>query len=237
MIATLGLLIAIGAPGQDAPYKQDVVIYRHEDRYSCFPGVTGGEGDKLWVGFGWNTTRSHYGAAAGGETGHGQFFSPDGGLSWIHSDAEEYEPPPPPNLGFDLGDGIIAMANGRGHETFDEEKAKELEALGYNVTDHHNGNFTSTYRAWTKRSIDGGETWEQTWLDLPPMKYLMPSLGNRRNGLCDDQTMLVPQYGQFPDNTVDCAYVLRSADKGVSWQLIPIADDGLYALNESAVIA
>ena len=56
MSVTTGLAMA-------EPFKEDIILYKHPDRYSAFPSLTKGPADQLWVGFGWNTTGSHYGKA------------------------------------------------------------------------------------------------------------------------------------------------------------------------------
>ena len=231
--ALTALLLAPTLPA--APSKQDVVIYRHPERYACFPSLYG-ESDRLWVSFGWNTTRSHWGKAAGGETGGEQFFSPDGGRTWIHGHDEGYVIPPGNTSYFDLGDDVLALANGRGHEMLSPEKAEELQALGVGVKDHRNGNFTANYRAWAKRSTDDGGTWEERYLDLPPVHNLMPGFHNAANGLCDDNTMLTPQYGRLPGDEVGRAFVLRSTDRGLGWNLLTLAYDGIHTLNEASLI-
>ena len=80
--------------------KQDLVLYRHEGRYSAFPGLSA-RGNQLWVSFGWNTSRSHYGKAAGGETGSVSLYSPDGGRRWLEKGRDtDYSPPPAENAWF-----------------------------------------------------------------------------------------------------------------------------------------
>ena len=218
-----------------APLKEDIVIYRHPGRYSCFPGLVQGDGAKLWVGFGWNTTRSHYGKAAGGETGGELFFSPDGGKTWVHSSKEGFEPRPTLVWYHDLGDGILTMAAGKGHEIISPEKAAELEARGVHVVRHKSGSITSNYRAWAKRSTDGGKTFKEWYLDLPTVRRLMPS-HDAKGALCDDGTVVCPQYGRLADDTAGRVLCLRSTDKGETWTLGSIAYDGVHDFNETSVL-
>jgi BNR repeat-like domain len=219
-----------------APWKQDMVIFRDPAKYACFPGLIRGEGDKLWVSFGWNTTRSHYRAAAGGETGSERFFSPGGGRRWIDEGDAGFEAPPALTGYFRLSGAVLALANGQGHETMTQEETEKLKGRGINVVDHHNGNFTAAYRIWMRRSTDDGKTWEQRYLDLPPLQYIFPGFGNPTNGCCDDETLLIPQYGQLARDVVDRAFVLRSTDEGQTWQLISIAYDGVHPFNEASLI-
>ncbi len=228
-------LLVCATTASAAPFKQDAVIFRDPGKYAAFPGLVYGDGDKLWVNFGWNTTRSHYGKAAGGETGGELFFSPDAGKTWIHSSSEGFEPRPKLVWYHDLGDGILTMAAGRGHEILTEEQAKALEAKGVSVKDHRNGNWTATYRARAMRSTDGGENFKQRYLDLPPVASLMPS-HDAKGALCDDGTIVTPQYGRLVGDTAGRVFSLRSTDKGETWELGTIAYDGAHNFNETSLL-
>lgn len=231
------LILLTTAVSSAAPYKEDTVIFRDPAKYSAFPSLTHGEGDKLWVSFGWNTTRSHYGKAAGGETGGELFFSPDGGKTWIHKDDEGFElrPSDPAASNHDLGDGILARAYGRGHEILTKEQAEELKAKGINVVDHKNGNWTACYRAQARRSTDGGKTWKHWYPDLPPVKSLMGS-HDPMGAMCEDGAIVCPVYGRLPGDEVGRVFGLRSTDRGETWSLTTIAFDGIHSLNETSLI-
>ena len=115
----LAWIVFVGCAQADAaePWKHDMVLYRHEDRYSAFPSLTQGPGQQVWVGFGWNTTRSHYGRAAGGQSGGIRLFSPDGGRSWHRSGQDPQYRAPAENLsGLVLSDGAIIRIGPRMHE-------------------------------------------------------------------------------------------------------------------------
>ena len=55
------------------------VLYGNDSRYSCFPNHVKAEQDGLWVGFNWNTVRTHMGGLDRGQSGHVELYSPDGG--------------------------------------------------------------------------------------------------------------------------------------------------------------
>ena len=108
-----------------ASQKQDLVLYRHEGRYSAFPSLYG-RGNELWVGFGWNTTRSHYGRAAGGQTGSVMLYSPDGGRAWLEKGKDGYREPPPEKSWFVLRDGTRLQIAPLMHEVLPAESLQIL---------------------------------------------------------------------------------------------------------------
>ena len=104
------------------------MLYRHEGRYSAFPGLSA-RGNQLWVSFGWNTSRSHYGKAAGGETGSVSLYSPDGGRRWLEKGRDtDYSPPPAENAWFLLDDGTRLQIAPLMHEVLPGEKKAELRS-------------------------------------------------------------------------------------------------------------
>ncbi|MFQ6098877.1 MAG: sialidase family protein, partial [Armatimonadota bacterium] len=108
-----------------------MILFRDARKYAAFPSLKVGPGDQLWVTFGWNTTRSHYGKAAGGETGGEALYSPDGGETWHRRGVDEEFKPWPPELGsLRLSDGTLVNVGPRMHEVLPKEKKPELEARG-----------------------------------------------------------------------------------------------------------
>ena len=100
------LLLAAG--GFSSPLKRDLVLYRHPDRYSAFPSLVKSPQDELWVSFGWNNTRSHYGPASGGKRGHVSLYSPDAGQNWYQAGKDPAYKPRPEEFGpFVLEDGSL----------------------------------------------------------------------------------------------------------------------------------
>jgi hypothetical protein len=219
-----------------SPGKEDVVIFRDPGKYACFPALIHDGSDKLWVRFGWNTTRRHYGAADGGASGDEVFFSPDGGKNWVGEKEKGFDTPPENYNYFKLGNGILAMCRAEGHETLSKELAAELGSQGVKIVEHPNGNFTAAYRASASRSTDGGKTWSRSRVNLPKLKYILNGFIDPQFNLCDDKTILVPFYGRMAEDTADRSFVLRSADKGLTWQLVSMAYDGLHDFNETSIL-
>lgn len=218
------------------PSKEDLVLYRHEARYSAFPSLSRDTGEGVWVGFGWNTTRSHYGKAAGGESGAIRLFSSDGGRSWHRSGEDsEYRAPSEKLSGLVLSDGTIIRVGPRMHEVLPAEKKAELLELGVAVKEWPDGHISASYRVFMHRKRPESDRWDTRQVELPRFA----SMGGFGAGcVLDDDTILKPVYGRVTvDDPVGRAWVLRSTDKGETWELVTIAYDGVHELNEADLLA
>ena len=218
------------------PSKEDLVLYKHPERYSAFPSLTKDPDDRIWVNFGWNTTRSHYGKAAGGETGGIALYSPDAGRTWHRSgEDEQYRGCPEQLRHFVLSDGTMLSVGPRMHEVLPGEKKAELSGRGIAVKEWPDGHISASYRVLMRRKPQGSDSWESRYLELPPFA----SMGGFGRGcrLADD-TVLKPVYGKFAvDDPAVRSWVLRSADGGDSWNLIEIAYDGVHNFNEAELLS
>lgn len=174
--------------------KKDLVLYKHEGRYSAFPGLTKGAGDQLWVDFGWNTTRSHYGKAAGGETGGIGLFSPDGGATWYQQTKDApYQPRPERLSGLVLSDGTIVRVGPRMHEVLPGEKKDELVKRGIAVKEWPDGHVSASYRVIMHRKRPDRDPWETRQVELPPFASMG---GFGRGCVLPDDTILKPVYNK-----------------------------------------
>ena len=229
------VFVTVGCLEAAEPLKQDMVLYKHDARYSAFPSLTKGPGDQLWASFGWNTTRSHYGKAAGGETGGIALFSPDGGRTWLQRGEDPQYQPAPENLsGLVLSDGTIIRIGPRMHEVLPAEKKEELVKQGVAVKEWPDGHISASYRVLMQRKKPGSDRWETRQVELPRFA----SMGGFGVGcVLPDDTVLKPVYGHVtPDDPADRAWVLRSTDKGDTWELVTIASDGIRDLNEAELL-
>ncbi len=217
------------------PFKEDWVLYKHAERYSAFPSLTKGPADRLWVGFGWNTTRSHYGKAAGGETGGIALHSPDGGATWHQSGQDEQYQGRPTQLGhFVLSDGTMLSVGPRMHEVLPGEKKDELSKRGIAVKEWPDGHISASYRVLMRRKPPGSDSWESSYPEFPPFASMG---GFGRGCVLADDTILKPVYGRFTvDDPAVRSWVLRSVDGGASWELIDIAYDGVHNFNEAELL-
>lgn len=235
---TLSWLMLVGSVQAWAaePFKEDMVLYRHEARYSAFPNLAQGAGGQLWVNFGWNTTRSHYGRAAGGQSGSIRLFSSDAGRSW-HGRQEdpEYRSPPEKLSGLVLSDGTIIRIGPRMHEVFPSEKKQELVDRGVAVKEWPDGHISASCHVFMQRKTPDSDRWETRQVELPPFA----SMGGFGWGcVLTDDTILKPVYGRVTVDDSACrAWVLRSTDKGETWDLVTIAYDGVHELNEPDLLA
>jgi len=85
-------------------------------------------------------------------------------------------------------------------------------------------------------SFDGGKTWEVKRIEgLPPFASL--GLHAKGHALPDD-TALLPSYGREKKGDPDGSFVLRSTDRGESWQICTIAADatGAHGYNETHLL-
>ena len=228
-------LTGCGVPLWRRPTKVDMVIYRHPERYSAFPSLYSSPKDELWVSFGWNTTRSHYGSAAGGKTGGEAFHSPDGGTTWLHRGEDKaYAAAPAKLTAFALKDGTLLTIWPRMHEVMPMSRKAELEKQGVAVKVWKAGHISASYRVGMRRRAPGSEKWEPSIVKLPPFA----SMGGFGCGaVLRDGTILKPVYGNLRrDDKVNGAWVLRSTDNGATWQLITMAYDGVHSLNEAELV-
>ena len=215
------------------PGKEDLVLYRNEAQYAAFPGLFQGEGDELWVSFNWNTTRSHFGKAAGGQTGSVILYSPDGGRTWREKADADYKPRPPQS-GLALRDGTRISIGPLMHEVLPAEKKQELLQRGILVKEWPDGHLSASYRVKMTRQRPG-QAAKVRYPDLPAFA----SMGGFGLGVVlPSDVLLKPVYGRLlPDDAASRTWVLRSEDRGDSWQLVTVANDGEHSFNESDLLA
>lgn len=231
-LASVCLVVGIAPSSTGASEKADIVLYRQPDRYAAFPTLLAGPADQLWVSFSWNTTRSHYGRAAGGQTGSESLYSLDGGETWSRRGADDgYRPPSPDLSAFRLSDGTLLRIGPRMHEVLPASRKAELVARGVAVKEWPDGHISASYRVVLNRHRPGDETSRSADVPLPPFA----SMGGFGTGaVLADDTVLKPVYGSH--STTDPAtrtWALRSTDGGESWQLVDVAYDGLHSFNEA----
>jgi len=235
-LAVGGMVLAT-AVGLAAPSKKDLVIYRDPDKYCAFPGLRYDGNQRLWVSFGWNTTRSHYGALAGGKSGHYVMFSPDLGEHWIRNDQEGYQEPPPELSSLRLSDGTLVRAGPRGWEGIKPEEVKDYQARGIEVRKvKASGRYVVCYRAVVRVSHDGGKTWKSRTLTFDKVALMLG--GPAPAIVLPDDTILVPMYGRASRNqTGGNVWCMRSEDGGETWQLLPVAYDGSHPFTEWGMVS
>jgi len=252
----VALLVTQAAP---PPLKRHMVLYRHPERYAAFPSLYRSATDQLWVSCGWNTTRSHYGKAAGGERGGVSLYSPDGGDTWHQAGKDKGFVSRPDDLAaFKLADGTLLHIWPRMHEVLPMSRKAELEKQGVAVKVWPAGHISASYRvmmrrrraAAARRSLPeagkpatarrerrppGAAKWETTYPTLPRFASIA---GFGRGVVLADGTILKPVYGLAQkSDPATRSWVLRSTDGGASWQLVTMAYDRVHSFNEAELLA
>ncbi len=225
-----------GTAKSGEPMKRDMVLFREVGKYAAFPNIATDAGDNLWVSFGWNTTRSHYGKAAGGKTGGETLYSPDGGLSWFRRGKDTGFKQRPKDLGaFILSDETVLNVWPQMHEVLPTSKKEELVARGVAVKEWPDGHISACYRAKMWKREPDEEQRHQKYISLPAFA----SMGGFGAGVVlPNDVVLKPVYGKRTvDDPATSAWVLRSADRGDSWELVDMAYDGRHDFNEAELLA
>ena len=225
----------LAAHASAAPTKRDMVLYRHPKRYAAFPSLSCSPTDQLWVSFGWNTTRSHYGKAAGGERGGVSLYSPDAGATWHQAgESEQFAALPAELSAFRLKDGTLLHIWPHMHEVLPMSKKEELEKQGVAVKVWPAGHISASYRVLMRRRAPGATKWESSHVKLPRFASMG---GFGRGAVLGDGTIVTPVYGSVSvDDPATRSWVLRSTDGGSTWQLITMACDGVHSFNEAELL-
>ena len=222
--------LALLAASQPEPIAgaEDVVIYKKEGIYACFPSLVQFEDGTLATGFGTRIRRSHIDPTGGSAT----YLSKDRGRTW--------EPAP---KGFRIiepswrcKDGSLVYARAYGWREVPAERRGEFEEKGIVVRDVRPGVVAYLQGARVKRSADGGQTWQTEELELPPHSSLMNFHLAERCTLSSGVRLAAP-YGSLPDDKVSRSFILRSGDDGKTWTFDTLAVDPeqKVRLNETAL--
>lgn len=226
------------------------VLYWDESRYSSFPSVAKGESDALWVGFDWNAhtplargtggaANSHAGGLAGGETGHVELFSPNGGDSWFEEGKDDaYRPCPETLRSAVLSDGTqIRVSKPVCCYPLEQKEVFEKEGFAVGVYPEQ---IHVEHSLEIERKRPRDETWERRRLRSGEE---LPFFALARNGtdlvscVLDDDTIVHQVYGSAAAGDPFRAWVLRSEDAGETWDLVTMAyDGGEHPFNESSLL-
>jgi len=232
-LSALILILLFSAEGAAAE-KRDMVLYAREGLYCAFPSLYKGEGDELWVTFGWNTTRSHYGRAAGGETGSVALYSPDGGKTWLEKRKDAAFKNLPDELrSMRLSDGTLIRLGARMHEILPKEKKQELVERGIVVKDW-GAHISASYRVAGWRRKAGERAFRKFYPEIPQVAQIN---GYGWGIVTPSDIILKPLYGlRRADDPAYRMWVLRSEDGGEKWELITVAYDGVHPFGEADII-
>lgn len=211
-------------PVRKPPVMEQVTIFHEPDTYSVFPGLSYDEATgRLGVSFRAGGRRSHIDAKGSRSV---QMVSDDGGKTW-HAGT------PPSGKPFTGPNGLWIGVSCKWWQEHPASEREKLKQQGYLVEDVREGVVAICAGATGSRSTDGGKTWERKDLDLPFMACLASGMNSLQlaNG-----TILFPVYGSQKAGDHDSSWVLRSADYGATWQLIPVGIKPDRHLNEPEIV-
>jgi sialidase-1 len=206
---------------------EDVVVYKKQGVYACFPSLIQLDDGTLFSSFGTRTRRSHIDNTGGSA----RRISKDGGRTW-----EPFEGAWPITSFARCEDGSLVNASAYGWRNVPEERRSEFADQGITVRDVRDGVVAYLQGARVRRSTDEGKTWQTEELQLPAHKSLM-TFNTGSSCKLSNGTRLVAVYGSLQEDTLRRAFVLRSADDGKTWWFLPLAADpeGQVNLNETAI--
>ncbi len=207
---------------------RDVVIYKKEGIYACFPSLTMDDDGVLYTSFGTRVRRSHIDPTGGSA----RYVSRDGGETW-----QPFKGKTPLSSSWRCKDGSLANARAYGWRHVPESRREEFAKQGITVRQVKPGVVAYLRGAYARRSSDGGKTWQKQEIELPPHRSLMcfnaSSTCRTKSGV-----LLNAVYGQLKEDPVGRSFVLRSEDNGKTWAFLPQAADpeGKVRLNETALV-
>ncbi len=207
---------------------RDVVIYKKEGIYACFPSLVQSEDGTLYTSFGTRVRRSHI----DGTGGSARYVSKDRGKTW-----QPLKGPGPINPMWRCVDGSLAYARAYGWREVPESRRDEFAKKGITVRHVRPGVVAYLQGAYARRSTDGGKTWKTQQIKLPPHRALMNfNLSETCRMRCG--VLLNAAYGQLKEDKIGRSFILRSEDNGQTWSFGPLAADpeGKVRLNETALV-
>jgi sialidase-1 len=234
-----GLLLfgSVGAgaapPPRAAPGVEHIVIHRQAGVYSAFPTVHRLPADgTLAVHFGAGVTSSHLEPRR--ETV--RYLSSDGGRTWQRSAREVQNPawftgPSRP--------GRLVNPGAHAWRYVEPARRAEFEARGIEVRNSPDGRVTYSYGCYVKTSDDGGATWRQREIPVPPKALIMGFLDPATDLRLDARTLLCAVYGKPTANVRFYeAWLLRSEDDGETWNFVTLAADPARqrSFGETAIV-
>lgn len=208
------------------PDMEHVDIFREDDTYAVFPSIRHDpETDRMSVSFRAGGPRSHIDALGARRV---TMVSEDGGRTWQEGAALPHKP-------FTGPDGRLITVACKWWQHHPDTERERLQEEGFLVRDVRPGVVAICWGAHWRWSDDGGETWEQRDIDLPPLAFIASGMNSLQ---LDEGTILFPVYASGAPDDPDSSWVLRSTDWGETWDLVHVGThpDGRTPLNEPEII-
>ena len=199
-------------PVTTLPGARHVVIYKKKDVYACFPNFSYVEGSRLAVSFGTRARRSHIDGTGGSAT----YVSDDAGETWRPTQERFLHP----RHLMPWGEYLTCSAGGWKEEP--ASKRKKLEAKGLWVRPVREGVVAHGGRpGWVRKSKDGKD-WTTRRVPTPRFAF-MQAYGPPGFLVTSKQTVLYSVYGKRTVAEDHSSLVMRSADRGQTWEWPTIA--------------
>lgn len=207
------------------PGAKDVIIYRRQGVYACFPSLFRLKDGRLVTSFGTRSRRSHIDNTGGSA----RAVSADEGWTWTLS-KESFT-----NPCFVRDDGAICTPRAQGWVYVDEAKLPEIKKNGRTWRRVRPGTIAYLGVPQVRITLPNGKS---STLDLPcpapggVMAYHYACSFLRRGPL-----WLCAIYGSIPKEKRSGVWGIRSADSGKTWHIVEIASPHSVGqgFNETAI--
>lgn len=213
---------------ENAPDAEHRVIYKRKGVYACFPDLHVRPDGSMTTSFGTRVRATHIDTAGGSAT----LVSKDGGYTWLTA-----EDPVVDQRWVVKGDRLVT-ANARGWVQVPAERREELEDAGKRVNDVRPGTVAYLGGAYSRESLDFGETWSKEAIEVPSnVRGLMFYTKTAAETVTDEGTRLIAIYGRRKGSTgaggehPNEVFLLRSTDDGQNWTCKAMYPEGLSQFN------
>lgn len=197
-------------PAVRVPGAEDVVIYRKEGIYACFPSLRRLDDGRLVTSFGTRVRRSHIDGTGGSAT----MVSSDGGRTW----APTTESLPDPR--YRRADGVMISPYARGWIYVDEAELPKIKEQGRSWMKAREG--TIAYLGDPMVRVTAADGTAKT-VSLPPPTPAGVMTYNTSAFVHTGKLWLTAIYGKVAPGKPDGVWVVRSGDDGETWEVVPLA--------------
>lgn len=145
-------------------------------------------------------------------------ISTDGGRTWQPTDREEFNP------AFASWGGRMLEVDSYNWRHDAADRRAHYEAQGLEVRNTPDGRIAYAAGCFVRTSADGGVTWTEREIPVPPQALYAGYRDDRAFLRLDDRTVMRAIYGKPVARVRHYeAWLLRSEDDGETWQFLPLA--------------